>query len=112
MKDLRTIVQPMTAKMHAMLTLSHFAKASGRSDMASLKQDLMALCEGDDACLEAWGIYYDPEGEGHTIDDEDFAEYLETGILVCPKSGTVVGNPEQHLSIFWARKEDPAPQPT
>lgn len=111
MTDLRTIIQPMTPKTHAMLTLSYFAKASGRTDTDALKEDLMALCEGEDACLEPWAIYDDPYGNEHSIEDEDFAEYLETGLLVCPQTGVIVENPEERLSIYWARKEDPVPEP-
>lgn len=111
MTDLKTLVESMTAKSHAMLPLNYFAKRTGITDMEALYKELMEICDEPDARLEAWAIYRDRDGEEQTIEVEDFAEYRATGELVCPTYGVIVKNPEEQLSIYWARKEDPGPEP-
>ncbi|CAN0568043.1 unnamed protein product [Laminaria digitata] len=111
MTDLRSLIAPMTPATHALLTLNYFAQRTGQKDMQALHAELMTLCEGENACLEPWAIYVDRHGDEHTIDGEDFDEYLQTGVLVCPMSGEIVKNPDDHLTVYWARLEDPAPAP-
>lgn len=45
-------------------------------------------------------------GREHVIETEDLAEYAETGVLIHPRSGMEVADPENALVRYWSLRPD------
>jgi hypothetical protein len=111
LKSLSEVIEGMTPKAHALITLSWFAEKTGRPADNALYAELEELSRGQDGRLEMFGLYTAPSGENYEIAGEDFAEYLKTGKLVCPEEGEIIDNPGPEFGVYWACREEPSQSP-
>lgn len=110
LKDLMIArIAELAPAAYRMMTAQQLSTLLGVPNDDAFKEVLDDLSSGDGSPLEAWGML---DGHEDALEDDDFAQFRQTGELIHPVYGEPVLDASNAVAVYYAvRAREPA-QPT